>query len=209
LSTFGEIKSVRPGIRPDGTSKGYAHIEFTELSAAAKVLEAHKQEPFFIGGRSVRLDYAPPPNRVATQPYHKLYIYDFPKDEASLRMAFKDFDETIMSVSLMKDAAGKSTGAGFVEFGSIPQATDALEALNDREIEYGVKLNLSYARPRKPRDSGGRGYGWDSQEGRNSGGYDGGRGGGRGGYSRGGGRGGYSGRGERERGGGYRDDGGY
>ena len=66
----------------------------------------------------------------------------------------------------MKDADGNSLKTGFVEFTSVEQATEALHALNGHEPEYGSKLNLSYARPRRPQQrsggshSGGRGRSW-------------------------------------------------
>lgn len=82
-------------------------------------------------------------------------------------------------------------GAGFIEFGSIDQATEALEALNGREAEYGIKLNLSYAKPPKPRSfGGGRSHGSDWEGGNKSSGYGGGRGGGGRGGGYGGDRGG-------------------
>lgn len=49
---------------------------------------------------------------------------------------------------------GNSLRSGFVEFTSVEQATEALHALNGHEPEYGSKLNLSYARPRRPQQRG-------------------------------------------------------
>jgi len=85
---------------------------------------------------------------------------------------------------------GQSLGNGFIEFHTVEQATDALNELNGHEVEYGVKLNLNYARPKRSQQ-GGRSYGGDWGGGRKSTGY----GGQGGGYQRDGGRGGSWGRG--------------
>lgn len=86
------------GLRPDGSAKGFAHIEFASQADAVKCFEAHQEEPLFIVGRTVRVDYAPQRNPVTTEPYHKLYIYDFPHDEQTLRELFKSYDSSILSV---------------------------------------------------------------------------------------------------------------
>lgn len=90
----------------------------------------------------------------------------------------------------MRDRDGELIGNGFIEFDTIAQATEALNELNGRELEYGVKLNLSYARP--PRKSGSsRSHGGDWEGQRKSSDYNRGGGGGyRGGGGYGGGRGG-------------------
>lgn len=82
----------------------------------------------------------------------------------------------------MRDADGNSLRAGFVEFTSVDQATEALRALNGQEPEYGSKLNLSYARPKRPVEqrggggySGGGGGGYSGGGGRRGGGGGGGR----------------------------------
>jgi len=190
MSGFGDISAVRMGLRPDGTSKGYAHVDFADKSSAVNAVEAHNEEPFYIVGRDIRLDYAPPLSNLVSEPYHKLYLYDFQKDEEHLREMFNKFSDNIVGVHLLRDGSGVPIGNGFVEFHTIDQATDALNELNGY-VENGVRLNLSYARP--PRKSGaGKAYGAD-WGGQHSNDYQG--GGGRGGRSYGGGRSGGGGRG--------------
>ncbi|KAF7975954.1 hypothetical protein HWV62_8078 [Athelia sp. TMB] len=189
MSTFGPIKEIRMGLRPDGSAKGYCHIEFESQADAEKVFNAHADEPLYIAGRTPRIDYAPQRVRVTTDPYHKLFVYDFPHDENTLREMFGSFDSDILSVYMMKDKMGNPTGSGFVEFNGVPQATEALAALNGQEID-GTRLNVSFARPPKPRAERSHGGDWQDRGGRSGGGD-------RGGYSRGGGggggRGGYGG----------------
>ena len=179
---------------------------------------AHADEPLYIAGRTPRIDYAPQRVRVTTDPYHKLFVYDFPHGESTLREMFGSFDSDILSVYMsayfappasqapylrvltvddpahtyyltVKDKMGNPTGSGFVEFNGVPQATEALAALNGQEID-GTRLNVSFARPPKPRAERSHGGDWQDRGGRSGGGD-------RGGYSRGGGggasRGGYGG----------------
>lgn len=166
------------------------------MAAATKIFEASQNEPIMIANRSLRIDYAPErAPRVETQPYHKLYVYDFQGDENALQGSFEQFSHNITSVHLstssihfifhvvahvtfsfrtVRDADGNSLRAGFVEFTSVDQATEALRALNGQEPEYGSKLNLSYARPKRPVEQRGGG-GYSGGGGRRGGGGGGGR----------------------------------
>ncbi|KZP04637.1 hypothetical protein FIBSPDRAFT_1054547 [Athelia psychrophila] len=102
----------------------FAHVEYASLADGTKLIEVHATEPLYITGRTVRVYYAPPRNQPVTTPYyyHKLYIDD---GEPS----------GIYSRALMKDATGRPLGSGFVEFSGIPQATEALSALDGHEID--------------------------------------------------------------------------
>lgn len=75
-------------------------MEFTSLASATKAFETAQDEPLFVVGRTVRVDYAPARQRVVSEPYHKLYVYDFTSDEHALRAAFKDYDSNILSVHM-------------------------------------------------------------------------------------------------------------
>ncbi|KIM89869.1 hypothetical protein PILCRDRAFT_84711 [Piloderma croceum F 1598] len=199
LSDFGKIKAVRMGIRPDGGFKGFAHVEFADLASAIKAYEAHSDEPLYMVGRAIRLNYAPKREASDTPPYHKLYISDFPKDEQALRKAFASYVDKITDVHMLIDkATGDILNNGFIEFDSIESATEALNELNGRELEYGIKLNLAYARPKREPSFKSHGSDWrggqsNSYGASRGGGYQrggGGGGGGRGGYRGGGGGGG-------------------
>jgi RNA recognition motif-containing protein len=169
FSQFGNVQNIRFGRRPDGTSKGFAHVEFTNVAAATKVFQAAQNEPVMLGNRSLRVDYAAERTpTLETQPYHKLYVYDWRADEEALSSAFKQFSRSITSVHILRDMDGKSLKSGFVEFTSVEQATEALNVLNGHEPEYGNKLNLSYARPRRTQQRSGRGF---SGGGRGNSGY--------------------------------------
>jgi len=88
------------GLNPDGSSRGFAHVEFEDMSTAVRVYEANNEEPLCIVGRNVKVDYAPSQNKLVLAPYHKLYVHGFPKDEESLRAAFGKFDANVIDVHL-------------------------------------------------------------------------------------------------------------
>ncbi len=114
--------------------------------------------------------------------------------EEDVRELFSQAGE-LKDVTLVVDRdTRRPKGFGFVEYTNQADAEKAIQMFNDQELD-GRRLNVSMARPREERSSGGGGgYG---------GGYGGG-GGSRGGYG-GGGRGGSrGGRGGGSRGGGSR-----
>ena len=104
--------------------------------------------------------------------------YDTIEDD--LRAAFEQFGE-VSSCSIAHDKmSGRSKGFGFVEMSNDDEAQNAIEALNETELD-GRTIVVKKAEPRESRDSGG-----------GRGGYGGGGGnrGGGGGYGGGGNRGG-------------------
>jgi RNA recognition motif-containing protein len=112
--------------------------------------------------------------------------------EPELREVFEEGGRNVVEVKVVTDRdTGRSRGFAFVEMGSDDQATQAIQALNGREVS-GRPINVGEARARAPRSGGGWGGG-------PGGGYGGGGGGeGGGGRDREGGRdAGYEGRGRR------------
>ena len=124
--------------------------------------------------------------------------YDTIEDD--LRAAFEQFGE-VSSCSIAHDKmSGRSKGFGFVEMSNDDEAQNAIEALNETDLD-GRTIVVKKAEPRESRDSGG-----------GRGGYGGGNRGGGGGYGGGGNRGGGGGYGggggNRGGGGGYGGGGG-
>ncbi|KAI1069126.1 hypothetical protein LB507_006317, partial [Fusarium sp. FIESC RH6] len=116
----------------------------------------------------------------------KLYVgnLSWNTTDDTLRSTFSEFGEVTDSIIMRDRETGRARGFGFVTFASEEQATAAVNALNEQELDgRRIRVNVANARP-----AGGNGFG-----------------GGRGGY--GGGRGGYGG-GDRSYGGGDRGYGG-
>jgi|OM-RGC.v1.018849056 hypothetical protein len=107
-----------------------------------------------------------------------------------LREAFEAFGEVTSAKVIMDRETGRSRGFGFVEMANDDEARNAIQDLDQSELD-GREIAVKESEPREKR--GGGGYG----RGGGGGGYN--RGGGGGGYNRGGGGGGYS----RGGGGGY------
>ena len=97
--------------------------------------------------------------------------------EESLRQAFEKHG-AVDEVSIVTDRdTGRSRGFGFVEMGNDEEARQAIETLNETELD-GRVLTVNESRPQRRRPGGGRSFG----------GGGGGGGGGRGGGGGGGGR---------------------
>ena len=111
--------------------------------------------------------------------------YDTHEDD--LRAAFEEYGEVTSCNVIMDKFTGKSKGFGFVEMPNDDEGRNAIEGLNDTEMD-GRTIVVKKAEPRESRGGGG-----------GRGGFGGGGGGGR----RGGGGGGYGGGGGRGGGGGY------
>ena len=134
-------------------------------------------------------------DRQSTAPSDTLFVANvaFGANETIIGDAFAAHG-TVLSVRLPTDMeSGQPKGYGYVQFGSIEDATTALEQMSGAAIE-GRPIRLDFAGPRPERGGGDRG----DRGGR--GGGRGGRGGGRGNFDRGG-RGGGRGRGGFDRGG--------
>ena len=131
-------------------------------------------------------------DRQSTAPSDTLFVANvaFSANEDIIGEAFGAHG-SVLSVRLPTDMeSGQPKGYGYVQFGSIEDATTALEQMSGATIE-GRPIRLDFAGPRPERNGGDRG---------GRGGGRGGRGGGRGGFDRGG-RGGGRGRGGFDRGG--------
>lgn len=105
----------------------------------------------------------------------KLYVGNLPYSvsEDSLKELFAAY-APIESTRIITDKfSGRSKGFGFVELSDDAKADQAIEELNEKEID-GRNIQVNVARPLEPRNNDRRGSG-------GGGGYRGGGGGGRGG----------------------------
>jgi cold-inducible RNA-binding protein len=93
----------------------------------------------------------------------QLYVgnLDFKVTEKDLRDAFAACGTVLEANLVMDRATSRPRGFGFVTMSSPEEAQKAIEAMNGKELA-GRALNVTIARPREPRPSGGggrRGYG--------------------------------------------------
>ncbi|PTB67062.1 RNA-binding domain-containing protein, partial [Trichoderma citrinoviride] len=187
-----------------GRSRGFGYVDFKDAESAAVAYEAMQGQD--VGGRAINLDYANarpddanPQNRAADRAKKHgdtlsaesdtLFVGNLPfdTDQDTVTEFFNEV-RPVTSVRLPTDPeSGNLKGFGYVTFGSVEDAKEALNAKNGATIGSGrfarsVRLDFS-----SPRPQGGAGGG--------RGGFGGGRGGPRGGGGRGGrgGRGGFGG----------------
>lgn len=108
----------------------------------------------------------------------KLFIGNLPwsSTEDDIRQIFSDFGE-VVEVRLITDRmSGRSKGIAFVEYATEEEAQAAIEATQTLELD-GRTINVSIARPPKPREDRGSfgggsrgGYGNDRNNDRRGGG---------------------------------------
>ncbi|KAF8063994.1 hypothetical protein FPV67DRAFT_1782364 [Lyophyllum atratum] len=140
---FGEIQSIRIAYRPDGASRGFAHVEFVNEADAAAAVESTTEEPVYMLDRDLRVSFAerkPRPTETRT-PTHSLYFHGLRADPEVLRNATRPFENSIINLFFLKDReTGKETGAGFIHFMSVERATEALHELNGLDlVEIGAE----------------------------------------------------------------------
>jgi len=133
----------------------------------------------------------------------KLYVgnLSWNTTDETLRQTFGDYGQVLDSIVMRDRDTGRSSGFGFVTFGTQQEAEAAIGALNEQELDgRRIKVNLANSRG-SGGGGGGGGYGGGGGGGYSGGGGYGGSGGG-GGYNQGGyGGGGYG--GQQGYGGGY------
>ncbi len=78
--------------------------------------------------------------------------YDTTEDD--LRYAFEEFGEVSSAKIIMDKFTGRSKGFGFVEMPNDDEALNAIEDLNDSELD-GRRIVVKKARPREDRGGGG------------------------------------------------------
>ena len=107
----------------------------------------------------------------------------FDTQESDLEQAFLEYGEVDSVKIIMDKFTSRSKGFGFVEMPNDEEAQNAIDGLNDAELD-GRTIVVKKAEPRESRDRGGRGGGGRGGNRGGGGGY----GGGGGSYGGGGGR---------------------
>ncbi|KAK9454107.1 RNA-binding domain-containing protein, partial [Dipodascopsis uninucleata] len=211
FSAMGEVVSARIVTdKGSGKSKGFGYVDFADAESAKKALEEMQGKE--IDGRPINLDFSNPRpddgasgQRVArnradqygdkpSDPSDTLFLgnLSFSVDQDTLFKTFGEYGNVINVRLPTHPETEQLKGFGYVQFGSVEEATAALEALNGVPIA-GRSVRLDFSTPKDNSNSRG-GFGGGGFGGR--GGRGGGRGGARGG-ARGGTRGGFGGRGGR------------
>ncbi|CAF1556481.1 unnamed protein product [Adineta ricciae] len=137
---FGPVKAVSLTFDPvTNRHKGFAFLEY-EIPEAAQ-LSIEQMNGVILGGRNIKVGR--PSNMPQAQPiidqlteeaknYNRIYIASIHPDltETDIQSVFEAFGE-IKSCVLSKDTAtSKHKGYGFIEYGTVQAAQDAISAMN-------------------------------------------------------------------------------
>ncbi|KAL1753002.1 hypothetical protein FB107DRAFT_264954 [Schizophyllum commune] len=149
FSPFGEIEHTRPGVSPDGTARGFCHVQFKDLESAKKAMDAHLENPLWLRTRRLRLDFAQSnvrgTARRSDKPNSKLYFFGMKGDENELREIFRNYQRDIFSIYFLRDGQGRIRGNGWIDFDSVEAASKALTELNGHITSAGLPIGLTYA----------------------------------------------------------------
>merc|ERR1711924_201827 len=144
---FGEITSLALMKNEEGTSKGFAFINFAEFDSAKKCVEEmngemHKDKAMYVGRaqkKSERMaELKEKFDKIKQERINKyqgvnLYVKNLDEglDDETFRTAFEQYGE-ITSCKIMRDDAGQAKGFGFVCYTTPEQATKAVTEMNGK-----------------------------------------------------------------------------
>ncbi|CAI5454676.1 unnamed protein product [Caenorhabditis angaria] len=153
FSLFGNIASCKVAVDEEGISRGYGFVHFENESSALNAIE--KVNGMLLSGKKVyvgkfqsrgqRLREFGDTGRKFTNVFVKNFGDNL--DDEKLVKLFEKFG-TISSATVMKDAAGKPKGFGFVAYAEAEDAAKAVEEMNDQILE-GTELKLLVCRAQK------------------------------------------------------------
>ncbi|XP_049577187.1 nucleolin isoform X2 [Syngnathus scovelli] len=152
---FEDAVDVRVPLGQNGTGRGIAYIEFKSEAEAEKTLEDAQGSD--IQGRSIVLDYVGEksqkgPNAFAAAPASKTLVVNnlaFSATEEALQAMF----EKAVSIRIPQ-RDGRPKGFAFLEFESTEDAKEAIETMNNTELE-GRTMRLEFSQNSGGRSEGG------------------------------------------------------
>ncbi|XP_063298923.1 nucleolin [Pelobates fuscus] len=154
---FENAKEVRLPSGNDGSSKGIAYVEFNSEAEADKALE--EKQGTEIDGRAIFLDFTGDKSqnsgaRRSSGPGgdSKTLVVNnlaYSATEDSLQEVF----EKATSIRIPQNNQGRPKGFAFIEFSTVEEAKDAIESLNNTEIE-GRTIRLEFSTGGGPQAGG-------------------------------------------------------
>lgn len=135
FSVFGNILSCKVATDADGNSKGYGYVHYETDEAAKDAIS--KFNGCFIDEHEVFVGpFVRRQERVSQTKWTNLYVKPLPAayDETKVADLFSPFG-AIASISISRDAEGKSKGFGFVNFAEHESADAALKEMANKSIE--------------------------------------------------------------------------
>ena len=135
FTQFGGVQSCKLEGYPDGTSRGFAYVQFETEEQADQAIE--KVQGHEMNGKKLEVTRHEKKDQRAdkSQIYNNLFVKNLPKntDENKLKDMFKDFGE-IESVHVHRDDDKAPKDYGYVCFKSPEDAEKAQEAMNKKPL---------------------------------------------------------------------------
>ena len=144
FSMFGNILSCKVAVGDDGESKGYGYVHFETAEAAKEAVG--KLNGAVIDECEVSVTpFVRVQDRAGQPEWTNLYVKQFPVtlEDAQLEGLFSPFG-TVASVFIKKDAEGKSSGFGFVNFNDHESAEKAVTELNNKTVENPAEPGTTF-----------------------------------------------------------------
>merc|ERR1712216_1037184 len=149
FAAFGEITSLALMTNEDGTSKGFAFLNFSDMDAAKKAVDAKNGEeflgkPMFVGRaqkKSERMaELKDKFDKIKLERINKyqgvnLYVKNLDEglDDETFTKEFAEHGQ-ITSCKIMRDDKGQAEGFGFVCYTTAEEATRAVTEMNGKII---------------------------------------------------------------------------
>eukprot|EP00923_Selenidium_pygospionis_P031906 GHVN01056388.1.p1 GENE.GHVN01056388.1~~GHVN01056388.1.p1 ORF type:complete len:551 (+),score=58.08 GHVN01056388.1:201-1853(+) len=159
FASFGEIMSVKVVQRPDGSSKGYGFVCFSDSSAAKQAVEA--MNDFCVAGKRLKVSLKKTPEECMSMEVEKLitmsenggsfdpdqdctlFVFHLPPywTDNDIYERFKEFGDLI-SATVARKSDRSSRGYGFAKFGSPRAAAMAIRRLNGADVGSNKRLKV-------------------------------------------------------------------
>ncbi|KAG6819204.1 hypothetical protein H0H93_014377 [Arthromyces matolae] len=156
FAAFGNVLSCKVATDEQGRSKGYGFVHYETAEAADNAIKAVNgmllnDKKVFVGLHVSRKERQSKLDEMKAQ-FTNLYIknIDVSVTQEEFENLFTPFG-AITSAALSVDEEGRSKGFGFVNFEAHEQAQQAVDELNDREIN-GKKLFVARAQKKNERE---------------------------------------------------------
>eukprot|EP01117_Protostelium_nocturnum_P006280 TRINITY_DN2266_c0_g1_i3.p1 TRINITY_DN2266_c0_g1~~TRINITY_DN2266_c0_g1_i3.p1 ORF type:complete len:588 (-),score=267.17 TRINITY_DN2266_c0_g1_i3:199-1962(-) len=138
FSVFGNILSAKVSTDEKGASKGHGFVHFESAESAEAAIQKINGETYFgkkwfVGPFQAKKERSP---EETEEKWTNVYVkhLDPSVDEEKLKEMFSKWGP-LTSVVIMRDESGASKGFGFLNFETHEKASNAIEALNDKEVD--------------------------------------------------------------------------
>lgn len=138
FSTFGNILSCKIATDGTGQSKGYGFVQFEAEEAAQTAID--KLNGMLINDKQVYVGHflrkQERDSSLSRTKFNNVYVKNLSESttDDDLKKTFGEYG-TITSAVVMRDADGKSKCFGFINFESMDDAANAVDALNGKKID--------------------------------------------------------------------------